>query len=194
MRLLEWNVITTVDLSCTDCGTQFVLISKNLMSDFPGNFKIICVNCFQLKDFSDLNLEQQHILTDRFELISNIGVDIISESFGKLLRISSKMSAVEETFKVKLNKGRVKNKTPEDSDSPFKKKSWIANLKELIRSLKKVKMMVQSRLVIEVLLGYVNMKHMQLNILLKPRATIRLKMILVKLFLNAYTLKIIHMK
>ena len=121
-EFLEWNLITTVDLSCTDCGNQFVLISKNLLSDFPGNFKIICVNCFKLKDFSDLNLEQQHILTDRYELISNIGVDIIAESFGKLLRMSSKMSASEETVRIKLNKAVGKNKTPEDSDSPFKKK------------------------------------------------------------------------
>lgn len=136
-ELLEWNVITTVDLSCTDCGYQFVLISENLLSAFPGNFKIICVNCFKLKDFSDLNLEQQHILTDRYELISNIGVDIIAESFGKLLRMSSKMSAVEETVRIKLNKAGVKNKTLEDSDSPFKKKFMDSKSEVVDTSLKK---------------------------------------------------------
>ena len=119
--LIDWNLITTVDLSCSDCSNQFVLISKNLLSEFPGNFKIICINCFKVKDFSDLDLEQQHILTDRYKLISNIGVDIIAESFGKLLRVSSKMSEVQDSGKLKLNKVAANIKILENLDSPFKK-------------------------------------------------------------------------
>ena len=57
-EFLEWNLITTVDLSCADCGNQFLLISKNLLSDFPGNFKVICVNFFKLKDFLDCEIMQ----------------------------------------------------------------------------------------------------------------------------------------
>jgi hypothetical protein len=120
-ELIEWNLITTVDLSCTGCSNQFVLISKNLLSEFPGNFKIICVNCFKLKDFSDLNLEQQHVLTDRYKLISNIGIDIIADSFGKLLRVSSKMSEVQDNVELKLSKVAANIKTLENLDSPFKK-------------------------------------------------------------------------
>ena len=70
-ELIDWNLITTIDLSCSGCSNQFVLISKNVSSEFPGNFKIICVNCFKLKDFSDLDLEQQHILADRYKIMLN---------------------------------------------------------------------------------------------------------------------------
>jgi len=119
--LLEWSLIATVDLSCSECNNQYVLISKDLISEFPGDYKIICINCFEMKDFSDLDLQQQHVLTDRYKLISNVGIDIIADSLGKLLRIASKMSEVQSTPKVKLNRMTVNIKTSENLDSPFKK-------------------------------------------------------------------------
>ena len=72
-----------------------------------------------MKDFSDLDLQQQHVLTDRYKLISNVGIDIIADSLGKLLRIASKMSEVQSTPKVKLNRMTVNIKTSENLDSPF---------------------------------------------------------------------------
>jgi hypothetical protein len=119
--LLEWSLIATVDLSCSECSNQYVLISKNLVSDFPGDYKIICINCFKIKDFSDLDLEQQHVLTDRYKLISNIGVDIIADSFGKLLRVSGKMSERQSAPKATSKKLMANIKVLENLDSPFKK-------------------------------------------------------------------------
>jgi hypothetical protein len=119
--LLEWSLIATVDLSCSECSNQYVLISKNLVSDFPGDYKIICINCFRIKDFSDLDLEQQHVLTDRYKLISNIGVDIIADSFGKLLRISGKMSERQSAPNATSKKLMANIKVLENLDSPFKK-------------------------------------------------------------------------
>lgn len=118
---LEWSLIATVDLSCSDCSNQYVLISKDLVSEFPGDYKIICINCFKMKDFSDLDLEQQHVLTDRYKLISNIGVDVIAHSLGKLLRIASKMSGSQSESKSKYNKIETKTKTLENLDSLVKK-------------------------------------------------------------------------
>jgi len=118
---LEWSLIATVDLSCSECSNQYVLSSKDLASEFPGDYKIICMNCFKMKDFSDLDLEQQHVLTDRYKLISNIGVDVIAHSFGKLLRIASKMSGVKSETKAKYNTIAANIKTLENLDSPFKK-------------------------------------------------------------------------
>ena len=118
---LEWSLIATVDLSCSECSNQYVLSSKDLASEFPGDYKIICMNCFKMKDFSDLDLEQQHVLTDRYKLISNIGVDVIAHSFGKLLRIASKMSGVKSETKAKYNTIATNIKTLENLDSPFKK-------------------------------------------------------------------------
>ena len=114
---LEWSLIATVDLSCSDCSNQYVLISKDLLSESPGDYKIICINCFKMKDFSDLDLEQQHVLTDRYKLISNIGVDVIAHSLGKLLRIASKMSGSQSESKVKYNKIATNTKTLENLDS-----------------------------------------------------------------------------
>jgi hypothetical protein len=119
--LLEWSLIATVDLSCSECSHQYVLISKNLVSDFPGDYKIICINCFRIKDFSDLDLEQQHVLTDRYKLISNIGVDIIADSFGKLLRGSGKMSERQSAPNATSKKLIANIKVLENLDSPFKK-------------------------------------------------------------------------
>jgi hypothetical protein len=119
--LLEWRLIATVDLSCSECSNQYVLISKDLVSEFPGDYKIICINCFKIKDFSDLDLEQQHVLTDRYKLISNIGVDVIAHSLGKLLRIASKMSGGQGESKVKYNKIAVSIKTLENLNTPIKK-------------------------------------------------------------------------
>jgi hypothetical protein len=119
--LLEWNLITTVDLSCSECGNQYVLISKDVASDFPGDFKIICINCFKMKDFSELDLQQQHILTDRYKLISNVGIDIIANSFGKLLRIASNMSQRGSVPNSKYKNSTAHIKTLENLDSPFKK-------------------------------------------------------------------------
>jgi hypothetical protein len=119
--LLEWSLIATVDLSCSECSHQYVLISKNLVSDFPGDYKIICINCFRIKDFSDLDLEQQHVLTDRYKLISNIGVDIIADSFGKLLRGSGKMSERQSAPNAASKKLIANIKVLENLDSPFKK-------------------------------------------------------------------------
>jgi hypothetical protein len=118
---LEWSLIATVDLSCSDCSNQYVLISKDLVSEFPGDYKIICINCFKMKDFSDLDLEQQHVLTDRYKLISNIGVDVIAHSLGKLLRIASKMSGSQSESKAKYNKIATNTKTLENLDSLVKK-------------------------------------------------------------------------
>ena len=119
--LLEWSLIATVDLSCSQCSNQYVLISKDLVSEFPGDYKIICINCFKIKDFSDLDLEQQHVLTDRYKLISNTGVDVIAHSLGKLLRIASKMSGGQGESKAKYNKIAANIKTLENLDTPFKK-------------------------------------------------------------------------
>lgn len=119
--LLEWSLIATVDLSCSECSSQYVLISKDLVSEFPGDYKIICINCFKIKDFSDLDLEQQHVLTDRYKLISNIGVDVIAHSLGKLLRIASKMSGGQGESKVKYKNIAVNLKTLENLDTSFKK-------------------------------------------------------------------------
>jgi len=119
--LLEWNLIATVDLSCSECSNQYVLISKDLVSEFPGDYKIICINCFKIKDFSDLDLEQQHVLIDRYKLISNIVVDVIAHSLGKLLRIASKMSGGQSESKAKYNKIAANIKTLENLDTPFKK-------------------------------------------------------------------------
>jgi hypothetical protein len=119
--LLEWSLIATVDLSCSECSNQYVLISKDLVSEFPGDYKIICINCFKMKDFSDLDLEQQHVLTDRYKLILNIGVDVIAHSLGKLLRIASKMSGGQSESKAKSNKIAANIRTLENLDSPFKK-------------------------------------------------------------------------
>lgn len=120
-KFLDWGLITAVDLSCSNCSNQYVLIAKDATSEFPGDFKIICINCFKLKDFSDLDLEQQHILSDRYKLISNIGVDVIAGGFGQFIRVASKMSEVQSTPKVKLNKPTVNFKTSENMNSPFKK-------------------------------------------------------------------------
>jgi hypothetical protein len=92
-----------------------------LVSDFPGDYKIICINCFRIKDFSDLDLEQQHVLTDRYKLISNIGVDIIADSFGKLLRGSGKMSERQSAPNATSKKLIANIKVLENLDSPFKK-------------------------------------------------------------------------
>lgn len=118
---LEWGLIATVDLSCSECSNQYVLISKDLVSEFPGDYKIICVSCFKMKDFSDLDLEQQHVLTDRYKLISNIGVDVIAHSLGKLLRIASKLSGGQIESTAKYNKIAANIKTLENLDSPPKK-------------------------------------------------------------------------
>lgn len=118
---LEWSLVATVDLGCSDCGNQYVLISKNLVSEFPGDYKIICINCFKLKEFSDLDLEQQHVLTDRYKLISSIGVDVIAHSLGKLLRIASKMSRSQSESKATYNEIATNTKTLENLDSRVKK-------------------------------------------------------------------------
>jgi hypothetical protein len=121
-EFIKWNLVTTLDSSCINCEILLVLISKDFSSEFPGNFKIICCNCFNLKDFSDLSLEQQHILTDRYNLLLHVGIDVISESFGKLLRLASSMTGIKSSVKLKQGRLAANIKTLENLDSPFKKK------------------------------------------------------------------------
>lgn len=53
MGYLNGALIATVDLFRSECSNQYVLISKDLISEFPGDYKIICINCFKMKDFSE---------------------------------------------------------------------------------------------------------------------------------------------
>lgn len=74
-----------------------------------------------MRDFSQLDLQQQHILTDRHKLISNVGIDIIADSFGKLLRIASNMSGGQSVPNAKYKNIANKIETLKNLDSPFKK-------------------------------------------------------------------------
>lgn len=138
-ELIDWNLVTTVDLRCLTCENLLVLITKNFLTEFPGNFKIICLNCFKSKDFSDLSLEQQHVLTDRYELISNVGIDVITESFGRLLNVLIEMSQVKKSVKLKHGSLSANIKTLESLNSPFKKKNTELNSTEVESILQKEK-------------------------------------------------------
>ena len=122
-EFMDWSLLTTIDTSCSDCSYLYVLIIKNFQGDFPGDYRIICTNCFRLKDYSELSLEQQHVLADRSKLFNDIGIDIISESFGNLLQNESKSVQKSTMGKVKLGKINSNIKTFENLDSPFKKAS-----------------------------------------------------------------------
>jgi len=135
-EFIEWNFVTTLDLGCANCESLLVLISKDFSAEFPGNFKIICCNCFNLKDFSDLSLEQQHILTDRYNLLSNVGIDLISESFGRLLRLASSMTG-QSRIKSRQELAAAHIKKLENLDSPFKKKVAPLDSEEVETILKK---------------------------------------------------------
>jgi len=122
-EFMDWPLLSTVDVSCSDCVCLYVLIIKNFLGEFPGDYRIICINCFRLKDYSELSLEQQHVLGDRSKLFNDIGIDIISESFGNVLQNESQSIQKSTTNKVTPGKLSSKIKTLENLDSPFKRTS-----------------------------------------------------------------------
>ena len=117
----EWVLLSTVDLSCSECSYLSVLITKNFQGDFPGNYRILCINCFKLKDYPELSLEQQHVLADRNKLFVDIGLDIIAEAFGNFILNTSQTGQKNTTKEVKFSKTDLDIKSRENVNSPFKK-------------------------------------------------------------------------
>ena len=133
----EWVLLSTVDLNCSECSSLFVLITKNYQGDFPGDYRIFCINCLKIKDYSELSLEQQHVLGDRCKLFIDIGIDIISESFGNLLQNRSHLVQKSIMGKVKLGKINSNLKNLENLDSPFKKASQQKEISDTGMSIPK---------------------------------------------------------
>lgn len=118
-ELLDWSIITLLDVLCLECDFLSLLISKDVDSDFPGDFKIFCPNCFSVRDFSELEMQQQNLLTDRFSLIKDQG---LSET---ILRLENIFSILFNSIKLNPNNGKYNtfssnSKNESENASPFK--------------------------------------------------------------------------
>lgn len=120
--LLDWIILGVSDLECTTCDCSQLMIVKELGSEILGDFKLFCLSCFKVKEFSDLSMEHQHVLIDRHRLIIESGIDKVAKSISLLIEtlISQKLPNIPRSVFKNIEENS--NKQSDIGSIPFQNK------------------------------------------------------------------------
>lgn len=106
----EWIIVSVLDSICNDCATRLLIIVDfaKSSSDFEPQF--LCVGCCKIVDLPSLTLKQQHVFIDRYALMKDVGLDLISIGFANLIAMFGGVSASQlENSKLKNQKSPNRN-------------------------------------------------------------------------------------
>jgi hypothetical protein len=82
---MDWTVVSTSDVVCTNCHVLMIIIAKNLKPEFPADTCLICPSCLDFKLFGHLPMQQQSIFADRFASLLDQGLDKVASAQKRLL-------------------------------------------------------------------------------------------------------------
>lgn len=74
-ELSKWQLFSVTSNICSKCGISTLLIAPDSKSDFPSEFRLICISCSQVNRFNDLPMAHQGLLLDAYRLIADEGID-----------------------------------------------------------------------------------------------------------------------
>lgn len=77
--LNEWSFLGLTDFACSTCEVFLLITMPSVESLFPGDFRFICPSCCDQKRFFDFPMAQQGLLSDKYRIISEDGVEKYSK-------------------------------------------------------------------------------------------------------------------
>lgn len=114
----DWFVISELDSNCNSCNTKLLIILKSVTGDLNTESRFLCVNCCETIGLSNLSLKHQHVFADRFQLMHEVGFDLISAGFADLLKILGGYAAptqIKSDARTKASKQKnIREKSVED--------------------------------------------------------------------------------
>ena len=75
----DWFFIGMTDISCNRCAIFGIIVSPKVDSNFPSEFRFLCLSCLEQKRFLDFSMAQQGFLSDKYKFISEDGIEKYSE-------------------------------------------------------------------------------------------------------------------
>ena len=71
----DWLFIGLTDFSCGSCDIFSLVIAPDVDSQFPSEYRFLCISCLTQKRFVDFPISQQSFLSEKFALINEEGLD-----------------------------------------------------------------------------------------------------------------------
>ena len=103
-----WLFVGVSEISCHNCDLFALMITPNSDSNFPSEFRFICISCLENKRFVDFSMAQQSYLSDKYKLILEEGLDKFSTDS---LRSLNFMKILSDSQLVKTENGIRSTKT-----------------------------------------------------------------------------------
>lgn len=71
----DWLFIGLTDFSCGSCDIFSLVIAPDVDSQFPSEYRFLCISCLTQKRFVDFPISQQSFLSEKFAFINEEGLD-----------------------------------------------------------------------------------------------------------------------